>query len=140
MKTMEFGFMPDGSIFARSVFNKPLNLTPGEEIALEIVFSALSDIVDEEADLHAERRSDNYFSVVAFEHYDFMRIKIGDRAKWFTVSLSPSDRLELADDERFSKVKNKNQLHWKVPLNSPEQLNEHFDLIQKAYLFAKLSH
>lgn len=140
MNPIEFCFAEDGTPLVRSSFDKPLNLTPEENIALDIVFDTLKDIASENAELHAERRSDNYLSIVAFEHHDFMRIKIGDRSKWFTVALSPSDRIDLAQDARFAKVKNKNQLHWKVSLSAVEGLKQHSDLIQKAYLAAKWSH
>lgn len=140
MGVIDLGVSENGISFVHSSFNKSLNITLEEEITFELVLLALADLAVDDASIHAERRSDNYLSIVAFEHHDFMRIKIGTHAKWFTVSLSPSDRADLADDKRFAKVKNKNQLHWKVALSSVDQLKEHFDLIQKAYLGAKWSH
>lgn len=120
--------------------NSPEFLTEGEEKALDIIYSVLKEFDIESANIHVERRSENYLSLVAFEHYDFIRFKIGKRSKWISVSLSPTDRITLAEDKRFFNVKNKRQLHWKTELFSVEYLENCKDLIQRAYHNAERSY
>lgn len=140
MPTMEFGIDENCKAFAHSVFHRPLELTDAENDALNIVYKALSDLDIESAEIHAERKSSKYLSIVAFEHYDFIRLKIGEKSKWISVFLSPQDRSDLFNDKRFSNFKNKNQIHWKITIQSIEQLEDHKDLIHRAYTSAKWSH
>lgn len=133
MGTLEFGIDKNGETYSSIIFEKPLNLTDAETSAIDLIYRALSELETSTADIHVERRSTNYLSIVAFSDYDFIRLKIGERAKWFSVSLSPKDRSELASDPRFSGVSNKRQIHWKVNLLSIEDLIKHADLLQRAF-------
>lgn len=143
MATITIGIDSNGKVFSRSSFEKALNLTPDEQRAIDIVYEALTTLSTEDADIHVEQKSTNYLSVVAFEVYDFLRLKIGEKAKWFSIatySFSKADRSDLSEDIRFATVENKKQNHWKISLASAEQLKEYQDLIQRAYAAAKQSH
>lgn len=108
-------------------------LTSAESRAAKIVEEALAEIGVSTSQICYKRNSQSYFSVVTHEVYDFLRIKIGDRAAWFTVFLSPMLRKELASDPRFNDQKNKRQLHWKVMLMDADDLANYKDLIQYGY-------
>lgn len=139
MAILEFG-IDKNNIYSRNIFEKPLALTPEEELAVDIIYKALSDSEIDAAEIHAERRSTNYISIVAFFDYDFIRLKIGTRSKWFSVFLSLTDRVELANDVRFSNISNKQQIHWKVSFSEIEQLEKHTDLFKRAFTAAKWSY
>ena len=129
-----------GTIYTRSSFEKPLALADEEQSAIDIIYKAFSGLATDSAEIHAERRSTNYLSIVAFSDYDFIRLKVGERSKWFSVFLSPTDRSELENDIRFAGVPNKRLLHWKVKLSRTEELSEHTDLFQRAFAAAKWSY
>lgn len=140
MAVIEIGIDRNGSVFLRNSLRKDLDLAQEEQRAIDIVYEALVELGIEDADIHAEQRSANYLSVVAFGVYDFLRLKIGEKSKWFSISsfsFQKSELDELSKDARFADVKNKRQNHWKVKLESTEQLSENRDLIQKAFLATK---
>lgn len=129
-----------GAIHMESSFERPLTLTEEEQHSIDIIYRTLAGLDTGSAEIHAERRSVNYLSIVAFSDYDFIRLKIGERSKWFSVFLSPTDRSELADDVRFADVSNKKQLHWKIKLSRTEDLGKYTDLFQRAFASAKWSY
>lgn len=140
MGTLEFGINENGKNYSSIIFEKALNLTDAETSAIDLIYGALAELETSTADIHVERRSTNYLSIIAFSDYDFIRLKIGEKAKWFSVFLSPKDRSELANDPRFSGVPNKKQIHWKINLSSIEDLTKYADLLQRAFHAANWSH
>lgn len=140
MTTMEFGINENGAIYSSNIFEKPLDLTAEEKSAIDLIYKALSELETSTAHIHVERRSTNYLSIVAFSDYDFIRLKIGERAKWVSVFLSPKDRSELKNDVRFANISNKKQSHWKINLSCTEDLIKHADLFQRAFSSASWSY
>lgn len=129
-----------GTIHMESSFDKPLALTEEEQSAINIIYGALAGLNTGLTEIHAERRSVNYLSIAAFSDYDFIRLKVGARAKWFSVFLSPADRSELADDPRFADIAGKGQFHWKVRFSRTEELGAYTDLFQRAFAAARWSY
>lgn len=140
MATMTFGADTNGSVYSSNIFEKKLDLTDAEKSAIDVIFKAFSEQEISSAEIHPERRSTNYLSIVAFSDYDFIRLKMGEKAKWVSVFLSPKDRSELASDVRFAGVSNKKQIHWKVSLSTVEDLEKHVDLFQLAFSSASWSY
>lgn len=118
------------SIFRRY---KTVELTPQEEQAVKIVVDSIGDKLTSE--IHLERRTDNYLTVVVGQEFDFCRIKAGEKSTWFSLSLPSKERKELALDPRLSVVANKNLVHWKIPLTSIDKLDNYSDLILKSYIW-----
>lgn len=107
-------------------------ITPsdGEKEALRLICEALGPTDSQR--LHLERRSNNYLSVIKDESHDFCRIKIGDKSKWFSLSMWGIDRAVL-DDPRLESVNNKNQRHWKIALSSIEDISKYSDFIRASF-------
>ncbi len=121
----------NGKISVSSEFDKrydPVILTPEEEIAVSIACECLSCI---NCNIHLERRTDKYLSIIANDVHDFCRIKIGKKSSWFSVFM-PKIKKYFIDDQRLSGVKNKEQFHWKINLNSPDELMQYTDIIQQS--------
>lgn len=108
--------------------NEPVILVPGEETAISIICSHLLELGYE---FRLERRTDNYLSIVVNDNNDFCRIKMGAKSKWFSVYM-PLIEKQLADDSRLSCVKNKNQFHWKINIDKPEDISKYLDIIQQS--------
>lgn len=121
-------------------WNRPAVLTDGESRAVKVVETALAEIGVQASEICYRRRSKDYLSLVVLNEYDFLRIKIGERATWFSVFLSGELQRELLNDPRFARQKNKRQMHWKVQLNSLHDLEADKDLIQYGYKSALWSH
>lgn len=124
------GVAADGMPFVTSDVNKhkeEVVLTDIEKPIVEEIFSALGDIADK---FHLERRTEKYLSFVGPTYGDdFCRLKAGVRSKWISLDCWGSD---IGDDPRFGQVENKNQRHWKIPINSAEDAARLSDLIKKS--------
>lgn len=132
-----------GHVFVESDNAKqglPVELTAGEDTAMQCIYRALSNIGISAESLVLQRRTHRYFSVVAFETCDFIRVKVGVRSVWFSVFLSIADREELADDIRFIAQKNKQQYHWQIKLSNAAEFSLYDDLFQRGYRAAVWSH
>ena len=116
------------SIFRRY---ETVELTPQEEQGVKIVVDSIGDKLTTE--IHLERRTDNYLTIVVGRECDFCRIKAGKKSSWVSLSLPSNERKSLALDPRLSVVINKNLVHWKIPLSSIDKLKDYGDLILKAY-------
>ncbi len=82
--------------------------------------------------IHFERRTFNYLSIVKGEDYDFCRFKFSNNAKWFSLSLWNHDS-KLNDDSRLAHIANRNIRHWKIYIDSVEDLAKYADLITLSY-------
>lgn len=112
----------------------PLNeLSPEESDAVHLVFEALGEAVSE-AGIHVERRTDKYLSIVAYDVYDFCRLKIGAKVMWMSLSIPPE--MKKIDDPRFEAGQKKNIRHWKIPLGNISDIEGCRDLIQSSYEYA----
>ena len=99
-------------------------LTSEESAAVSAIFSAAGPLA---ASLHCERRSDAYLSIVGPEYGDdFCRLKATARSLWFSLDLTARD---VSGDPRLSCVKNKRQRHWKIPLDSIDDIAAYGDLV-----------
>lgn len=107
-------------------------LSPEESAAVHLIFEALGEAVSE-AGIHVERRTDKYLSIVAYDVYDFCRVKIGKKVMWMSLSL-PSE-MKRTDDPRFEAGQKKNIRHWKIPLQNVSDIFNSKDLIQAAFDF-----
>lgn len=142
MAAIEINF-EDNEISVTNLSNKrntPAVLTSAEISATKIVESALQEINVPPSEICYRRHTEKYLSVITHEVYDFLRIKAGEKAAWFTVFLSPEFQQSLMADPRFEAQKNKRQLHWKVTLGSIDELVYHKDLIQHGYQSALWSY
>lgn len=110
--------------------NEDPKLTDGEIEAIKILYSELNKLGFETKELKEERRALDYISIV-YENYDFLRIKIGKKSKWISIDMCAANRFN--SDERTSHVKNKNQRHWKFPLNEIEDLKKYIDIISESF-------
>lgn len=118
--------------------NRPLiEPTPDEKIALEIIYKALFEINVDPSEISLKKISKNYLTLVVGESIDFCRLKIGPKSKWISLAFSHEDEEILANDPRIANVKDRKIRHWKIPINSIEELNAYSDLIQKACLYRK---
>lgn len=116
----------------------PLNeLNPEESTAVHLIFETLGETVSE-AGIHVERRTDKYLSIVAYDVYDFCRLKIGKNVMWMSLSLPPE--MKRTDDLRFEAGQKKNIQHWKIPLQSVSGIEKCCDLIQASYKYTIASH
>lgn len=104
------------------------NLSAGEKEALNIIKDIITNSNLDFGKVRLERRSENYITLISDDDSDFCRIKIGNRSKWFSLDLWKY-RKELSSDERLTIVKNKNQIHWKIPLESVNDIKKYADLI-----------
>lgn len=140
--SIEIGFIDGQPYFSGGVDSKSdsVLLTERERLAMEIVAKALEGIGVSDTDYCCKRLSQNYLSVVTHCMYDFMRIKAGVNSTWFSVYLSKDFRQKLETDTRFDAQKNKKELHWKVKLESIDQLSLNHDLILAAYQSALWSY
>lgn len=107
-------------------------LSPEESAAVHLIFEALGEAVSE-AGVHVERRTDKYLSIVAYDVYDFCRLKIGKKVMWMSISVPPE--MKRTDDPRFEVGQKKNIRHWKIPLQSLSDISNCKDLIQAAFDF-----
>lgn len=99
-------------------------LSPEESAVVSAIFSEAGSFADR---LHCERRSDAYLSIVGPEYGDdFCRVKASARSLWVSLDLS---RHGLAGDPRLDCVKNKRQRHWKIPLESADDIHRLGDLV-----------
>ncbi len=103
-------------------------LSDGEKKAFKIIGDILTKSNLDFGKVRLERRSENYTTLVVGERNDFCRMRIGKRAKWISLDLWYYAQ-NLASDERLTVVKNKNQRHWKIPLESVNDIKKYADLI-----------
>lgn len=106
------------------------DLSADEQTALDLIREALSQAGINAAQIHAERRTDKYLSIVYHEVHDFLRIKLGKRARWFSIFVPNKKMQPFASDARLNHVKKTNLLHWKIPLTDVSDLQQYTDLIQ----------
>lgn len=106
--------------------NEDPNLTTEEIEAIDFFYSELEKIGFDTENLKEQRRALAYISIV-YKDYDFLRLKIGPKAKWVSIDMWASDTFK--SDERTNHIKNRNQRHWKFPLNETEDLKKYMDMI-----------
>lgn len=97
------------------------------EIVSNIVFSHSGKKVG------VERRSDSYISLLCEDGRDFLRVKLTERTKWFSIDswfLSDEDK----NDNRLSDYCGCKSRHWKIKLSNVADLAKYEDLIYKAYI------
>lgn len=134
MKGIEFALL-DGKISLTNSFdspNQPIILSEDEERALKIISGFLQDTGFPLNDLHLERRSEDYLSIFLSDNFDFCRVHLGLKSKWISLRFFSKDAEEIKDDARLNTVKNKHQMHWKIPVASIEDIAEYGDLIQRS--------
>lgn len=134
--SIELSYDKDGNIEINNTLSKrykPVTLSTDEETAVTIILNIISNVGISNDNIHLERGTASYLSVVIFDVYDFCRIKIGQKSKWFSILMDKDCCKLFSDDERLSVVSNKNQLHWKIPLSTVNDLNSYADIIQRSY-------
>lgn len=108
-----------------------VNLSNSEILGVSTILDALSKYDVSQESISLERRSDNYLSIIAGDD-DFLRLKMGVNSKWFSIRITK----EFKQDNRLADVTNKNQFHWKVPIDSEQDLYLYSDIIYASYLRA----
>ncbi len=113
--------------------NAPVNLSTGEKEAVDIILRAIENAGFPTDKIHLERRTENYLTIVAFDVFDFCRIKIGTKAKWISLDFSKEDRELLGEDPRLDIIKSPHLLHWKLPLDDVSDISRYTDFIVHSY-------
>ena len=132
----------NGSISLINEFNKR-NIPPILNVYEKSAVSVISDLINscglDFSRSHVERRSDNYLSVVCDTGNDFCRIKAGPRSNWILLDLSSCDA-SIRDDKRLDHIKKRDIRHWKIPLESVDDLRNYADIICASYKQALSKH
>lgn len=111
------------------------SLNEYEKNAIQLIEKVVS-LYDCNSQLHIEQRSNNYLSVLnSANGNDFLRLKFSDRTKWISLSMWGCDE-SIQNDVRFSHIENKNQRHWKIPLESVNDIANYSDAIIESYKIA----
>lgn len=129
---MEIVLSTSGVVLTGSDRGVPVELSPEERKFVEIALKQFSQNEQLRSGILIDQRSSNYKTVSYGVDYDFLRFKIGSRAKWFSVLPNPADK----NDPRFDGVSNKRQLHWKISLSDVADVGQYSDLISNAALCA----
>lgn len=112
---------------------KEVDLTEFEEQFVEALFLELSKHIDVTV-LRLDKRSNAYTTIICSEDYlsDFLRFKLTDRTKWFSVAVSQEDILIHKESELFKDQKNKNERYWKVKMNSHTDFIPYLQIIKNS--------
>lgn len=129
---MEIVFSASGVVLTGSERGVPVELSQQERQFVEIALKQFSQNEQLRSGILIDQRSSNYKTVSYGVDYDFLRFKIGSRAKWFSVLPNPADK----SDPRFDGVSNKRQLHWKISLSDVADVGQYSDLISNAASYA----
>lgn len=120
-----------GKLITKNNLNRryePIVLTDFEKEATDIIIDIMNKSKMNPEHLKLERRTDNYLSYILPEDYDFLRIKVTNRTKWFSIdSWKTFDT--TSNDSRFNSVENRSIRHWKFKLNNINDLYSFSDLI-----------
>ncbi|MER1959158.1 MAG: hypothetical protein ABS942_17380 [Solibacillus sp.] len=103
----------------------------------KLVFETLKDSSVLTDKLEIVRKSDSYATmVIRGKEWDFdlIRIKITDKTKWLSLSLSKNDRKVFESSPLFEAQKKKSQLHWKSKIQKVNDISQYKDLIINSYL------
>lgn len=125
----------NGSISLVDEFNKrniPPVLNEYEKGAISIISDLINSCGLEFSRSHLERRSDNYLSIVCDTGNDFCRVKAGPRSNWISLDLSSCDD-SIRNDKRLDHIKKRDIRHWKIPLESVDDLRNYADIICASY-------
>lgn len=128
----------DGNVFVESDIHKrdePVTLTDGEGPAVRIIFDLLSEKGIDATTLKLERRSSNYLTI-RHEHYDFIRLKIGECSKYISLAFSNKNEWRsFSDNPKVSSSPDydKNIFHRRLILNDVNELKELADIIYSSY-------
>lgn len=111
------------------------SLNDYEKNAIQLIEKVISEY-DCKSQLRVEQRSKDYLSVSnSLNEIDFLRLKVSARTKWISISIWGCDE-SVQNDSRFSHIKNKNQRHWKIPLESVNDIVKYHDIIIASYKIA----
>ncbi len=124
--TINFGIDENGKFFFDSLtqrYNTEVEPTELEAEALALIIEATGPV-------NIYRRSDAYLTICNESGNDFCRLKATDRAKWFSLEVPA----EYQNDSLLANVKNKKQRHWKIQLQSIDDIVVYSDIIKAASL------
>lgn len=113
--------------------NQSVLLSEYEQEFLNTIFEILDNAEFDIDIIYLERRTNNYLSLVINNDIDFLRVKITDRTKWFSLDMWWSNKGEYDKDERISSDVNKKQRHWKFKFNCFDDIVSYQDLICNSY-------
>lgn len=119
-----FGIDENGKFFFDSLTQRYTTEVEPTELEAE----ALALIIEATGPVKIYRRSDAYLTICNESGNDFCRLKATDRAKWFSLEVPP----EYQNDSLLADVKNKNQRHWKIQLQSLDDIVAYSDIIKAA--------
>lgn len=81
-------------------------------------------------ELRFERRSQNYLSAICGQN-DFLRFKLTEKTKWFSVFVFYKKRAEYINSPLFAQQDKKERLnHWKVKINTFEDIEPYEEVIR----------
>lgn len=75
------------------------------------------------------RRSNDYLTICNEAGNDFCRLKASDKVLWFSLDMWTN---KVADRPSLSAVQNKKQRHWKIKLDSIDDIEQFNDVIAEA--------
>lgn len=96
---------------------------------LELAFMEKINHICAGANIRFEARSDNYLSVLCGDN-DFIRFRLTDRTKWFSINVLYSERAKLKDSPLFAQQENKKLVHWKTKINDLSDVDAYSDIIR----------
>ena len=116
-------------------YNKDSDLTELEKQALSYIKQEFEENDIDFNTLSFRRRSEDYLTILAYNEYDFCRLKVTERSIWFSINgiILPNS---IKNDPRFDGVK-KSLIHWKIKLPNIESIKDNADLILESYLALK---
>lgn len=117
-----FGFDQSSQKLTFQEVLRSVELTPLEQDAVNAILSFFP--TDQLSQIHLEKRSDSYTSMVHGERNDFLRFKLTDRTKWISVRLTPSDADANISNPLFAAQSNKNMAHWKAKISKVSDISQ----------------
>ncbi len=114
---------------------RTVDLTILEEQFVENLFRELAKELDKDI-FRLDKRSDAYTTVCCSDDYlsDFLRFKLTERTKWFSVAISQKDIVKYKDSDLFKDQKNKRERYWKVKLKNDYDLSSYIPIIRNAII------
>lgn len=100
----------------------------------EMEFMELIDSWCKNERLEFARRSDNYISALCGMN-DFLRFKLADKTKWFSICLPPDLRKEYISSPLFAQQEPKDRAHWKIKFKTVDDLEPYKDIISKSCIY-----
>lgn len=121
-----FGVDENGKFFYVSGTQRYLTEVEPSEIEAQALEEILAPV---NAPVKLYRRSDDYLTICNEAGNDFCRLKATENTLWFSLDMWTN---KVADRPSLERVKNKKQRHWKIKIDSIEEIKLFSDVIAEA--------